>query len=80
MTDYHPIPCAQHERLEFAVLRKIRLQLTYLDGPDTVRATVLPLDVYTREGAEWLRFNRVGTDQETVIRLDAIVSVEELGR
>jgi len=32
MADYQPIPCIQHERLEFAALRRIPLQMTYFDN------------------------------------------------
>jgi Rho-binding antiterminator len=68
--DYQPIPCAQHERLEFSVLRKIPLRLEYENGGHK-HETVLPLDVNTRNGAEWLKFRRED-GSETEIRLDAI--------
>jgi Rho-binding antiterminator len=48
---YQPIPCAQHERLEFAALTRQWLEVK-MDG---VAQRLLPLDVYTRDGAEWLR-------------------------
>lgn len=72
-TDYQPISCMQHERLEFAVLRRIPLKLklasaTVLDG--------LALDVYTQDGAEWLKFRDV-SGAEQVIRLDQIASFSE---
>ena len=51
MSDYRPIACAQHERLEFAALTKQWLEVT-VDG---VAQRLLPLDVYTRDGAEWLQ-------------------------
>lgn len=50
MSDYRPIACADHERLEFAALTRQWLEVT-LDG--TVQR-LLPRDVYTRDGAEWL--------------------------
>lgn len=80
MLEYQPISCAQHERLEFSVLRKIPLLLEYRDGTEKIRQSVLPLDVETRSGAEWLKFRRL--DDETVIeiRLDAIISFAEAGR
>lgn len=49
---YEPIPCAQHERLEFAALTKQWLHVA-VDGGAMQR--LLPLDVYTRDGAEWLK-------------------------
>ena len=75
--DYQPIPCAQHERLEFSVLRKFRLQLEYVENGERRREKVLPLDVNTRNGAEWLKFQRED-GSETEIRLDAITGFQEL--
>jgi len=77
MPEYQPISCAQHERLEFSVLRKIPLLLEYRDGSEKVRHTVLPLDVETRNGAEWLKFKKLTDEAVTEIRLDAIISFAE---
>jgi len=74
---YRPIPRAQHERLEFSVLRRIPLQIVYRDGGGERRERVLPLDVATRGGAEWLKFRR-DDGSETETRLDAIVEFHEL--
>lgn len=68
MADYQPIPCAQHERLEFAVLRRIPLTLQLQDGR-TLRGHAL--DVYTQAGAEWLNF-RTAPGVEEILRLDQI--------
>lgn len=74
---YQPIACMQHERLEFSVLRRIPLRLKYqLEGRDRVEK-IMPLDVATRDGAEWLKFRREDSSEEE-IRLDWIVSVEEV--
>jgi Rho-binding antiterminator len=51
LSDYRPIACADHERLEFAALTKQWLQVV-VGG---VAQRLLPLDVYTRDGAEWLQ-------------------------
>lgn len=75
--DYQPIACMQHERLEFSVLRRIPLLLKYrLEGRDRVEK-VMPLDVATRNGAEWLKFRREDGSVEE-IRLDWILSFEEV--
>ncbi len=74
--DYQPIPCIQHERLEFSVLRRIPLRLEYRLGDESRSETVLPRDVYTRGGAEWLRFQR-RDGEEVEIRLDAITAFSE---
>jgi Rho-binding antiterminator len=73
---YRPIPCVQHERLEFAVLRRTPLLLTYEAGSERITTSVQVLDVYTRDGAEWLSFSDE-TGQEAVIRLDQIVEFQE---
>lgn len=74
MDDYRPIACIEHEKLEFAVLKRQMLELVYL-GPDKQPVTVraMPQDVYTRDGAEWLRFTTGPVAAVEVIRLDAIV-------
>jgi Rho-binding antiterminator len=73
MPDYQPVSCMQHERLEFAVLRRIPLSLLMKDGR-TLNGQAL--DVYTREGAEWLRL-REPVGAEHVLRLDEIAEVRE---
>lgn len=70
---YQPIPCAFHESLEFAVLRRQRLRLRYKTEAGEVEAVVLPTDVETRDGAEWLSFSEADGAAQ-VIRLDAILS------
>lgn len=74
MSDYQPIACIEHERLEFAVLRRIPLRLLLRDG----RAlNGRALDVYTQAGAEWLKLrDPLGT--EHVLRLDEIAAVREV--
>jgi len=77
--DYQPIACMQHEQLELSVLRRIPLMLAYrLEGQDRVEK-VMPLDVATRDGAEWLKFRGKDGGVEE-IRLDRILSFEEVYR
>ena len=67
MSDYWPIACADHERLEFAALTRQWLDL-HVDGvPQRLR----PLDVYTREGAEWL-LAETESGQQLTLRLDRL--------
>ncbi|MFP5417549.1 MAG: transcriptional antiterminator, Rof [Gammaproteobacteria bacterium] len=68
MSDYTPIGCAAHERLEYAVLKRQWLDVTVKAGRQRVR--LLPLDVYTRDGAEWIRAE-METGAQQVLRLDA---------
>lgn len=64
---YKPIPCAQHEHLEFSALTKQWLDLK-VDG---VVQRLLPLDVYTRDGAEWLQAGDEA-GETVVLRLDRL--------
>jgi Rho-binding antiterminator len=66
-TPYQPIPCIQHERLEYAALTRQWLDVE-VDG--TVQR-LLPLDVYTRDGAEWLKARNAAGETVT-LRLDAL--------
>lgn len=76
MSEYVPIACIEHEKLEFAVLRRQKLTLEYVDDSGAIQAgVVLPTDVTTRGGAEWLSFrDQEGRDE--VIRLDRILSAK----
>jgi Rho-binding antiterminator len=67
MSNYQPISCINHERLEFAVLTKQWLDLT-VNGAAQL---LLPLDVYTKVGAEWLKARNEAGEIVTV-RLDAL--------
>ena len=67
MSDYRPIACADHERLEFAVLTKQWLNLRVGDAPQRL----LPLDVYTLEGAEWL-LAQTESGEHLTLRLDGL--------
>jgi transcriptional antiterminator Rof (Rho-off) len=75
-TPYRPIPCILHERLEFAALRGIPLWLTHDQDGGRSSQRVRVLDVFTRDGAEWLRYADEAGNQ-TVIRLDRIVEFQE---
>jgi Rho-binding antiterminator len=54
LSGYQPISCVNHERLEFAVLKKQWLDVNVLQGEHAGRWRLLPLDVYARDGSEWL--------------------------
>jgi transcriptional antiterminator Rof (Rho-off) len=74
MSDYTSIACIEHERLEFAVLRRQKLLLRLRDETGNIQTlTVLPTDVATREQAEWLTY-RDESGAIGVVRLDRIES------
>ncbi len=77
MSDYRPIPCAQHERLEYAVLKGTRLELRWLDARGEEHSdSIEPTDVTTRDGAEWLSW-RNAEGESGCIRLDRILAFRE---
>jgi len=73
---YVPIACALHERLEFAALRGLALELSWQAAGEVRRARVHPLDVYTRDGAEWLKV-RLDDGRQMTLRLDCIRAFRE---
>jgi Rho-binding antiterminator len=76
MSDYVPIACIEHERLEFAVLRRQKLALQIQDASGNVYSmTVLPTDVATRNQAEWLSY-REESGAVGIVRLDRIQSIK----
>jgi len=71
VSDYRPIACSDHERLEFAALKRQWLEVSVAAGERAGRQRLLPLDVYTRDGAEWLLAETESGEQLT-LRLDAL--------
>ena len=69
---YRPIACRLHSRLELAVMRRRTLTLRWRPPDGRLRRKpVLPLDVTTRDGAEYLLVDAGGERLE--LRLDWIV-------
>lgn len=68
---YQPISCIDHERLEFAVLKKQWLTLEVIAAESAGPQRLLPLDVYTRDGAEWLQA-QTASGEKVTFRLDQI--------
>ncbi len=69
--DYQPISCINHERLEFAVLKKQWLEVETEQGDTAKKLRLLPLDVYAREGAEWLEA-QTESGEVIKVRLDSL--------
>ena len=69
MSDYQPIACSDHERLEFAALKRQWLDVKVTAGERMGQQHLLPLDVYTREGAEWL-VAETESGERLILRLD----------
>ena len=73
---YEPVSCDYHDQLEAAAMHKNEVELEFdLEGaPQRGRGTIE--DVYTSDGAEWVRFRTDGAPVE--IRLDHIISMREM--
>ncbi|MCL5060514.1 MAG: Rho-binding antiterminator [Candidatus Thermoplasmatota archaeon] len=71
MSNYRPIACSDHERLEFAALKRQWLDVIVTTGDRSGRQRVLPLDVYTRDGAEWL-LAETESGERLTLRLDCL--------
>jgi Rho-binding antiterminator len=69
VNDYRAIACADHERLEFAALKRQWLDVNVTAGDRAGRQRLMPLDVYARDGAEWLLAETESGEQLT-LRLD----------
>ena len=73
-TDYQPIACARYDVYESAITRRQRLQLVWhTDGVDHAQC-VLPTDMETRDGEEFLIASDVHNNPLR-IRLDKIRKV-----
>jgi transcriptional antiterminator Rof (Rho-off) len=72
LSRYKIIPCAVHEYYQLAVLKRLPLDLVWSDAAGEInRARLDPVDVYTKDRAEFLRGHSKGLG-EVVIRLDHI--------
>ncbi len=72
---YEPVSCDYHDQLEAAAMHKTSVELEFdLDGV-AQRQRGRIADVYTADGAEFVRFDSDSGPLE--IRLDRIISVKE---
>jgi transcriptional antiterminator Rof (Rho-off) len=72
LNEYQPIACALHEQYQYAVIKKHRLDLLWVDVMgERFRAVVMPKDVFTRSKEEYLRAE-INADETIEIRLDRI--------
>jgi Rho-binding antiterminator len=76
-SSYNPVDCGLHSRFELAVMRARPLILGWRQPDGAVRREpVLPLDLATREGAEYLLVEAGG--ERLQLRLDWIVDNDAL--
>lgn len=75
--DYRPIACTLHDRLEAACLRRRSIAIAWRDADGLNHsAIVIPRDVRSRPGAEYLVADHDGEKLE--IRLDRLVRFDNL--
>jgi|GEM_PF-1540541 len=63
---YTPVSCDLHSRLELAVMRREVREWVWNDGSGEQRLLAQPLDVVTRDQAEWLLLS-----DQTAVKKDA---------
>jgi len=71
---YKPIACSLHSEYELAIMQRLQLRLSWIDahGQEHI-GNLLPLDLYTRDRAEYLAARNSDGHQHE-IRLDRIIS------
>ena len=75
MTDYIPVDCAFHDRLEILAMRKLPVTIRWKPpGEAVVEEVLLPEDMIIRNHEEFL-LARTTRGQQISIRLDTIRSV-----
>lgn len=70
-TDYTPIACAFHDRLEHWAVRRQPVAVVWREGEAERSATTEIADVFARDGADWVR---LGSGAE--VRADRLVRVD----
>ena len=74
---YRPVDCGLHSRFELAVMRGRALTLGWRQPDGSLRREpILPLDLVTRDGAEYLLMEAGG--ERLQLRLDRIVDSDAL--
>lgn len=72
---YRPISCDIYSTLELAILHRQRLHLVWHDGNVCFTRTVIPIDLETRTGQEFLHY-RLSSGEPGCVRLDRINRME----
>lgn len=73
---YEPVSCDHHDELEAASVQKREIELEFDRQGVRQRERGRIDDVYTANGAEWVRLRSTGGELE--IRLDEIVNLRTL--
>jgi len=83
-TDYVPISCSFHDALEHHATRGDVVRVVYEGAEETHDGSFWLLDVFAKDGADWVRMLSVGEDETKAfeVRLDRLQAVngQELPR
>ena len=74
-TDYQPIACARYDQYEIAILHRQRLRLVWEEGNVIYDQVVMPVNLRTAHGEEFLVLRLAGGEIRE-IRLDRIRRAE----
>lgn len=75
MSDYTPVACHFHDKLEAAATLKRTANITYQnEAGETSTAEGKIIDIYAKEGADYCK-----VEDGTIIRLDKLETVEAGG-
>lgn len=73
---YQPISCELHSEYELAIMHENTLCLTWRkDGEVVTETNIIPVDVQTKNKAEYLVVKRTEQDNLFSIRLDYIIEM-----
>ena len=73
---YQPISCELHSEYELAIMHKNTLCLTWHEDGEVVTETnIIPVDVQTKNKAEYLVVKRTEQNNPFFIRLDYIIEM-----
>lgn len=75
MSDYKPISCGNYDRFEVAIMHREKLHLVWQDDNVYYDRVVMPLNLETRSGEEFLLVRTQEGEVQT-IRLDRIRKME----
>lgn len=73
---YTPISCSSYDEYALAIMHRRPVALAWIDDSGVQRSSqVMPLDLRTREGEEFLVFSIPTEESPMQVRLDKILSM-----
>ena len=74
---YHPVSCELHSQYELAIMHKNTLCLSWSEGGEVVIETdIIPVDIQTKNKAEYLVVKKQEQNKLFSIRLDHIIKMQ----